>query len=79
MSNVAKFLPPVCCGIFMGSAAAEDALLCSKCGRKIRGIDFIESMSGRELRSLPRCECGVAKTGGNHSSWCPAASGGGRV
>lgn len=67
--------PPVCCGIFMRPMPADDAVACSKCGRKITALEVV---SGSEpLRS--RCECGVAKTGGNHSSWCPMAARGGRI
>lgn len=62
-------------GIFMRPMLAEDAVACSKCGRKITALEVV---SGSEpLRS--RCECGVAKTGGNHSSWCPVAAREGRI
>jgi hypothetical protein len=29
--------------------------------------------SGLSEMRLPVCECGVAKTGGIHSAWCPIA------
>jgi hypothetical protein len=46
-----------------------DSPICFKCGNEIPATDSFSKCTGR---SKPKeCECGVSKTGGTHSDWCP--------
>lgn len=47
----------------------SDIETCVKCGKKIP-IDETFSPCPAKFKSK-QCECGVSKTGGIHSDWCP--------